>query len=157
MPRSIPAGVAGSILATAALLLDPEVAVTMSPEPGPEPDGPIVDAPAAVRQGPSPHGTVVLVTGRIRTRLLDRAGGWADRRRCVAIVSTDGLNLDRAHDRDRVAKLVAHKASHLLGLRHCRTRGCIARPVADLVALEGLDGFCPSCRRRLGRAPTRRR
>ena len=60
--------------------------------------------------------------------------------------------LANANDRARLAKLVAHEAGHVLGLRHCRQPACLAAFAPDPAALDRLVRFCPRCRRRLSRA-----
>ena len=111
-----------------------------------------VEARSAIARGAWPRGTVAIVAEPVRTRFLTRVGGWTDRRRGVALVSTDGLDLTDANDRARLAKIVAHEAGHVVGLRHCRRAGCLASFAPNPSALDGLVGFCPRCRRRLSRA-----
>jgi hypothetical protein len=92
-----------------------------------------------------PPGTVVVLDAELSAPLLASAMGWSDVRRGVAAVSTAGL----AGSPARVARLAAHEAGHLLGLRHCRSPGCLAHPVVRPEELDGLDSFCDRCRARL--------
>jgi len=151
---SAPAGVPADVVAAVSALLAPEVAVGLDPAPPEDPSGrtKAVEVRSTIARGAWPRGTVTIVSGPARTRFLTRVGGWTDRRRRVALVSTDGLDLADATDRARLAKIVAHEAGHVLGLRHCRQPACVAAFAPDPSALDGLTGFCPRCRRRLSRA-----
>lgn len=146
-PR-VPADVVGAVtefLAPAVLEIDPA-------PPGGSGEAAPVEVRSAIARGRWPRGTVAIVAEPARTRFLTRVGGWTDRRRGVALVSTDGIDLEVANDRVRLAKIVAHEAGHVLGLRHCRRAACLASFAPNPAALDGLVGFCPRCRRRLSRA-----
>jgi len=98
-----------------------------------------------------PPGTIVVVENEISTRWLSRALGWADVRRGRAVVTADKLDASQINSSERLAKLVAHEAGHLLGLRHCSSPSCLARAIRSHAELDALMGFCRRCRRRLER------
>lgn len=151
---SAPAGVQADVVATVSVFLAPEVIVVLDPAPLDDPasQAETIEVRSTIARGAWPRGTVAIVPGPARTRLLARVGGWTDRRRRVALVSTDGLDLANAVGRSRLAKIVAHEAGHVLGLRHCRLSTCLAAFAPEPSALDGLTGFCPRCRLRLSRA-----
>jgi hypothetical protein len=96
-----------------------------------------------------PPGTIVIVENEISTRWLARALGWSDVRRGRAVVTVYKLDAGQVSSGERLAKLVAHEAGHLLGLRHCSSPSCIAGAIQRHVELDALRGFCPRCQRRL--------
>lgn len=97
----------------------------------------------------TPPGTIVVVELEISTRWLVRALGWADVRRRCAVVTAHTLDAGRVSSSERLAKLIAHEAGHLLGLRHCSSPSCLARAIQRHEELDALRGFCPRCQRRL--------
>jgi hypothetical protein len=141
------------VAASAATLLGPGVRVVTAPSvawPAVAPTGGTeTDAAGSIRAAGWPRGTIAIVPGPLRTRFLARAGGWTDRRRGVALVSTWELEEGGGRAFDRLVKLVAHEASHVLGMRHCRRPSCLSRPARDIRDLDELTGFCKRCRQRL--------
>ena len=136
--------------------LDPPLSVRGGdPWIAPPPDA-VVNAPRAIRNAGWGRGTIAVTAARLHTSFLEDAAGWTDRRRGVSIVSVHDLDLVGARDHGRLAKLVAHEASHLLGLPHCRRPGCLNLPSRRREDLDALSGFCPRCRQRLVRAASRR-
>jgi peptidase M54-like protein len=156
-PTAMESDAADSLRAAVARFLGPDVPVGLSEPAATASEDGSVDAPRTIREAGWPRGTVVVVPGHLRTRLLQNVGGWTDRRRGVAIVSTTGLDLADARHRERLAKLVAHEATHVVGLGHCRRSGCLARPCRSPEELDALDGFCTRCRWRLDAAARRAR
>lgn len=113
-------------------------------------DGPL-RADRLLRGAGLESGTVLVVRAPLSARMLARVLGWTDRRRRAAVVSTSSLDLGGPRAEERLAKLVAHEAGHVLGLRHCRSPACLARPVRDHAELDARDAFCELCRLRLDR------
>ena len=53
-------------------------------------------------------------------------------------------SLERSYD--RLAKIAIHETGHVLGVRHCRVRGCVMNFSLELEHLDGLEmSFCPEC------------
>jgi archaemetzincin len=85
--------------------------------------------------------------------------GLADSRQRCAVISlarlnpeSYGLPPDPKLFQERALKEAVHELGHLLGLGHCRNPACImffSNSLAD-TDRKG-PGFCPECRRRLGR------
>jgi hypothetical protein len=151
---SAPAEVPADVVAAVSAFLAPEVTIGIDPALPKDTTGraEMVEVRSTIARTEWPRGTVAIVPGPARTRFLTQVGGWTDRRRRVAVVSTDGFDLASANDRARLAKIVAHEAGHVLGLRHCRLPACLAAFAPEPSALDRLTGFCPRCRRRLSRA-----
>jgi hypothetical protein len=136
------------LVAAVAALVGPSVRVVsgrsvVSPIRGP------LDARRFIREAGWAQGTIAIVPASLRTRFLSRASGWTDRRRGVALVSTDQLDRVSEPAAGRLAKLVAHELLHVLGIGHCRRTRCIARPVVDVAELAERTALCQRCRGRL--------
>ncbi len=64
--------------------------------------------------------------------------GYTQRRKRLAVVSTAGLvNVDQPNRlSSRLQNVLAHELGHLSGLRHCKDRRCVMRPVIDASELD---------------------
>ncbi len=81
--------------------------------------------------------------------------GLADPELGVASVYLARLRLwtDRGNYVARVVKEVLHELGHVLGLRHCRSRGCVMNFSNNVFDVDRkLGAFCASCARALRRA-----
>ena len=60
---------------------------------------------------------------------------------------------DASHAQQRVAKIAVHEFAHNLGLRHCRTRGCLMEDAQGTpLMFDRVYAFCPRCRAALDKA-----
>jgi len=103
--------------------------------------GAVLHAPGYLETGALSPGSILLVRNRLDAPLLATVMGWSETRGGVAIVSASGLE----DSPERLAALVGHEAAHLLGLRHCRSRHCLARRVSRPEELDHVRGFCSTC------------
>lgn len=108
-----------------------------------------ISAPAYLRKLDLHAGSVAVIPNPLRTRLLRTVFGWSDRKRMLAVASASAFDPESPNTAGRLGRLVAHEVGHLLGLRHCATENCLARPVHDAGELDRLSGFCERCRQRL--------
>ena len=82
--------------------------------------------------------TLLLTDRPLKMAPFDSIFGYAHRGKRLAVVSTAGLvNADQP-DRlsSRLQNLSAHELGHLSGLRHCKDRRCVMRPVIDASELD---------------------
>jgi len=93
---------------------------------------------------------LILCGSRLRTRECPDLLGYADRRARVVVLSTSAMQSDQDPELllARLRNVLAHEQGHLDGRSHCRTAGCVMRPVSEAAYLDARPLVpCERCRR----------